>query len=331
MSSQFLSRAVEGVQDRTVGGAVVTLACLGTIALLLLGARRRRERVATTRRRIRVASRSSEKNTRPTIQARCCPFGRRSRCRPRRRRDPVDGSRDDPPIDPVDGSGTGPPPRQAHRKQTVENAGEVGAFFTPPIVHHLGVDDGDGSIGGHFVVPDRMTIDAKATFAHLKCDDLELSIESARGLKDAVDRIEFRPALPAELAGWADPDADPALACTMDGRLKVGKVAAHISVGLTRESAPAGAGPAATLQAMFPGARILGAAAARPFSGAVGRARSRGARRRRRVRLRGTRRRRAIAEGCGAAAARARLVRGAAATRTLITRGSSAVPPRLER
>mmetsp|Transcript_34859 Transcript_34859/g.105097 ORF Transcript_34859/g.105097 Transcript_34859/m.105097 type:complete len:318 (+) Transcript_34859:227-1180(+) len=172
MSSQFLSRAVEGVQDRTVGGAVVTLACLGTIALLLLG--------------------------------------------------------------------------------------EVGAFFTPPIVHHLGVDDGDGSIGGHFVVPDRMTIDAKATFAHLKCDDLELSIESARGLKDAVDRIEFRPALPAELAGWADPDADPALACTMDGRLKVGKVAAHISVGLTRESAPAGAGPAATLQAMFPGARILG-------------------------------------------------------------------------
>ena len=56
--------------------------------------------------------------------------------------------------------------------------GELSSYFSPAVIHHLGVDDGDASIGSRpFHVPDRLPIELSATFAHVKCDDLELSVE----------------------------------------------------------------------------------------------------------------------------------------------------------
>ena len=116
--------------------------------------------------------------------------------------------------------------------------GELSSYFSPALIHHLGVDDGDASIGSRpFHVPDRLPIELSATFAHVKCDDLELSVEAARGLRDAVDRINFREPHPKELRGWSDAAVEEG--CTLDGKLRVGKVSAHFSVGLTAAAAPA--------------------------------------------------------------------------------------------
>ena len=99
--------------------------------------------------------------------------------------------------------------------------GELASYFSPALIHHLGVDDGDASIGSRpFHVPDRLPIELSATFAHVKCDDLELSVEAARGLRDAVDRINFREPHPKELYGWSDASVDEG--CTLDGKLRVG-------------------------------------------------------------------------------------------------------------
>lgn len=116
--------------------------------------------------------------------------------------------------------------------------GELSSYLSPKYIHHLGVDDGDSAVGSRpFHVPDRLPIELSATFAHIKCDDLELSVEAARGLREAVDRVDFRAPLPRELAGWSE--ASVSEGCTLDGQLRVGKVSAHFSVGLTAAAAPA--------------------------------------------------------------------------------------------
>jgi hypothetical protein len=119
---------------------------------------------------------------------------------------------------------------------------ELSAFFAPVTIHHLGVDDGDSAWGSRsFKVPDRLPIDVHMTFAHVECDDLEISVESARGLKEAINRVEFRPPTPSELGAWA-PAADPEAACTLDGRLSVGKVSANFHVGLSPDADGPGGG-----------------------------------------------------------------------------------------
>ena len=119
---------------------------------------------------------------------------------------------------------------------------ELSAFFAPVTIHHLGVDDGDSAWGSRsFKVPDRLPIDVHMTFAHVECDDLEISVESARGLKEAINRVEFRPPTPSELGAWA-PEADPEAACTLDGRLSVGKVSANFHVGLSPDADGPGGG-----------------------------------------------------------------------------------------
>ena len=122
---------------------------------------------------------------------------------------------------------------------------EVSAFFAPVTIHHLGVDDGDSAWGSRsFKVPDRLPIMVHMTFAHVECDDLEIGVESARGLREAINHVEFRRPTPSELAAWA-PAADAEKACTLDGRLTVGKVSANFHVGLSAEAGgpPGARGP----------------------------------------------------------------------------------------
>lgn len=135
---------------------------------------------------------------------------------------------------------------------------ECSSFFAPLTIHHVGVDDGDAAVGWRRVtLPDRLSIELHATFAHVPCDDLELSVEATRGLREAINSVDMRRATSAELEGWA-PDAVPERTCTLDGKLTVGKVAAHFSAALRMDAGADAKEKASLVGLPEPLARLVG-------------------------------------------------------------------------
>lgn len=107
---------------------------------------------------------------------------------------------------------------------------ELQAFLTATDHHHIGVDDGDKPFGRErWTLPDRLPVRVHMTFAHVACDLLALEIDATRSDFEPLNHINFREPTPSELS-WVGDDVDPEAACTLDGRLTIGKVSANFHV-----------------------------------------------------------------------------------------------------
>ncbi|KAJ8598702.1 hypothetical protein CTAYLR_010737 [Chrysophaeum taylorii] len=106
---------------------------------------------------------------------------------------------------------------------------EVKSFLTSTTHHHIGVDDGDSPLGiERWTVPDRLPVRIYMTFAHVACEALTLEIDATRGDFEPFNGVEFRPPTEREVS-WTN-DVDLQKACTLDGRLTIGKVSANFHV-----------------------------------------------------------------------------------------------------
>lgn len=106
---------------------------------------------------------------------------------------------------------------------------EVKSFFTTTTQHHIGVDDGKRPFGSrHWTMPDRLPVRIYMTFGRVPCDGLTLDMDATRSDFDPLNSVEFREPTFDELE-WAG-DVDATKACTLDGRLTIGKVSANFHI-----------------------------------------------------------------------------------------------------
>ena len=109
--------------------------------------------------------------------------------------------------------------------------GELSSYFSPALIHHLGLMMATRPLG---VALSTCLIDYRSNCRrplHMsKVRRPRIIRRSSKRLRDAVDRINFREPHAKELYGWSD--ASTSEGCTLDGKLRVGKVSAHFSVGL---------------------------------------------------------------------------------------------------
>mmetsp|Transcript_1500 Transcript_1500/g.4507 ORF Transcript_1500/g.4507 Transcript_1500/m.4507 type:complete len:326 (-) Transcript_1500:89-1066(-) len=107
---------------------------------------------------------------------------------------------------------------------------EIKSFLTASAHTHIGVDDGDKPFGlDRWTLPDRLPVRVHMTFAHLQCESLMLEVDSTRSDFEPLNSVEFREPTAAEMA-WVGEDVDRAQACTLDGKLTIGKVSANFHV-----------------------------------------------------------------------------------------------------